>query len=178
MKQIRSLVVANFLWRGRLNRSRFYISIGLLYLFGLLALPLQIVQAVATTQDATALLAVLNWLQAVVGLAAGWFLLGTVMRRLHDRGKSGLWLLLFFGPHAAAVALISRIPLSEQKMILLALILGFVVVAPFLIWGLVEIFCLRGLQEANRYGPDPLATAEGGPQNPDALSHKVAQLFE
>ena len=160
MKRIRSLIVANFCWRGRLNRSSFYISIGLFYLLGLLALPLQVVQSVAAARDATSLLVVLIGLLVVVGVVMAWFMLGAVVRRLHDRGKSGLWLFLFFGPHAAVVALISRIPLSDQKTILLSLILGFVVAAPFLIWGAVEIFCLRGRQDANRYGPDPLATAE------------------
>ena len=136
MKRIRSLIVANFCWRGRLNRSSFYISIGLFYLLGLLALPLQVVQSVAAARDATSLLVVLNGLLVVVGVVMAWFM------------------------HAAVVALISRIPLSDQKTILLSLILGFVVAAPFLIWGAVEIFCLRGRQDANRYGPDPLATAE------------------
>lgn len=180
MKQIRSLIVANFRWRGRLNRSSFYFSLGLFYLFGLLALPLQIIQAVATARDAMSLLAVLNGLLFVTGIAVAWFILGAIVRRLHDRGRSGLWLLVFFGPHAAVVALISRIPLSEQKMILLAIILGFVVAGPFLIWGMVEIFCLCGRQGANRYGPDPLATAEGEQRSSGAgpSNNLVAQPFE
>ncbi|HUH22493.1 hypothetical protein D3C87_1395400 [compost metagenome] len=180
MKKIRSLIVANVRWRGRLNRSSFYTSLGLFYLFGLLALPLQVVQAVATARDATSLLAVLDGVLVIAGVAMAWFMLGAVVRRLHDRGRSGLWLVLFFGPHAAVVTVISRIPLSEQKMILLAIILGFVVAGPFLIWGMVEIFCLRGRQDANRYGPDPLAVAEDeqrssgtGPSN-----NLVAQPFE
>ena len=145
------------------------LAIGLFCLVGLVALPFQIMQAAATGQDATALLAVLNRLLMVAGMAIAWFMLGAVVRRLHDRGKGGLWLCLFFGPHAAAVALISRIPLSEQKVILLTVILGFVVAAPFLIWGMVEIFCLRGRQDANRYGPDPLATAGGEPATSSVL---------
>ncbi|MFC5371644.1 hypothetical protein ACFPIF_03725 [Brevundimonas faecalis] len=44
-------------------------------------------------------------------------------------------------------------------MILLAFMLGSLVSAPFLIWGMVEIFCLRGRQGANRHGPDPFADA-------------------
>lgn len=157
MNQIRSLIVANVLWRGRLNRSSFYLSIGLFYLFGLFGLPFQIVQAVAATRGAASVLVVLNGLMVVVGVAMAWFLLGAVTRRLHDRGKSGLWLFLFFGPHAAVIALISQIPLSEQKLILLAVILGSVVAAPFMLWGVVEIFCLSGRPGVNRYGPDPLA---------------------
>ena len=163
MKNIRNLIAANLLWRGRLKRSGFYDSIGLFCLVGLAALPFQIMQAVAAARNATALLAVLNGLLLAAGMAMAGFMLGAIVRRLHDRGKGSLWLLLFFGPHAVAVALISRIPLSEQKMILLAIILGFVVAAPFLIWGIVEIFCLRGRQHANGYGPDPLEAAGGEP---------------
>ncbi|MFK0300366.1 DUF805 domain-containing protein [Brevundimonas sp. NPDC090276] len=163
MEKIRALIIANFLWRGRLNRSGLYISIGLFYAFGLLALPFQIVLAVATSLEAAWLAVGLNGLLLIFGVAMAWNLLGAVVRRLHDRSKSGLWLLLFFGPHAAVVALVSRIPFSEQKMITLAMILGMVVAAPFLVWGMVEIFCLRGREETNHYGPDPLATMAGEP---------------
>ncbi|WP_312147279.1 DUF805 domain-containing protein [Brevundimonas sp.] len=163
MEKIRALIIANFRWRGRLNRSGLYISIGLFYAFGLLALPLQVMLAVAISLDAAWLAVGLNGLLFIVGAAMAWNLLGAVVRRLHDRGKSGLWLLLFFGPHAAVVALISRIPLSEQKMFTLAMVLGMVVAAPFLVWGMVEIFCLRGREQTNCYGPDPLATKAGEP---------------
>ncbi|MFC5371645.1 DUF805 domain-containing protein [Brevundimonas faecalis] len=100
MKRILGLIVANALWRGRLNRAGFYISLGLFYLFGLLVLPLQIVQTVAAAREATLLLVVSDALLLAVGVAMAWFMLGAVIRRLHDRGKRGLWLFLFFGPHA------------------------------------------------------------------------------
>lgn len=163
MEKLLAMIIANFRWRGRLTRSGLFISIGLFYAFGLLALPFQIVQAAATFRDASWLVVGMNGLLLVVGAAMAWNLLGATVRRLHDRGKSGLWLLLLFGPQAAVVAVMSRIPLSEQKMILLTLILGFAVAAPFLAWGMVEIFCLRGGAGTNRYGSDPLATTTGEP---------------
>lgn len=48
------------------------------------------------------------------------------VKRLHDRGKTGWWILLLLVP-----------------------IVGF-------IWFVVELGCLRGTAGANRYGEDPL----------------------
>jgi uncharacterized membrane protein YhaH (DUF805 family) len=65
------------------------------------------------------------------------------IKRLHDRDKSGWWLLLFYlvpgllSGHGAILSLI-----------------GFALS----IWGIVELGFLRGTVGANKYGPDPLGT--------------------
>jgi uncharacterized membrane protein YhaH (DUF805 family) len=65
------------------------------------------------------------------------------IKRLHDRDKSGWWLLLFYlvpgllSGHGAILSLI-----------------GFALS----IWGILELGFLRGTVGANKYGPDPLDT--------------------
>jgi len=96
----------------------------------------------------------------VVSLISG-FAVG--IKRLHDRDKSGWWILLFY---VAPSVLGSIANTSEQPLA------GFVLgVASFAIsiWGLVELGFLRGTVGPNRYGPDPLqplVTASVAPASP------------
>jgi len=76
------------------------------------------------------------------------------VKRLHDRGKGAIWLLLLWGmtilsSAACVVAMLYRIvPLG----------IAFVLIADvFFWWWLIEIFFLRGTPGDNRFGPDPLA---------------------
>ena len=63
------------------------------------------------------------------------------IKRLHDRDKSGWWLLLFY--------LVPGL-LSGHGTILS--LVGFALS----IWGIVELGFLRGTAGPNKYGPDPL----------------------
>ena len=70
---------------------------------------------------------------AIIGVGyvlAVWIGLATAIKRLHDRGKSGWWLLLM-------------------------VLLSFIVIGS--IWILVELGILEGQQGPNKYGPDPRA---------------------
>jgi uncharacterized membrane protein YhaH (DUF805 family) len=79
------------------------------------------------------------------------FLAATAVKRLHDRNKSGWWIVPFF----IAPILLSKVgdwlgdsyPADYLMLVLIALSL----------WGFVEILCLRGTSGPNRFGPDPLA---------------------
>jgi len=110
----------------------------------------------------------------VIGLGAAclaWFLLSSafVVKRLHDRDKSGWWYLLFYvvpfilyvvgwdkRTDAEMLAQfgignpdeINRIALYGLFFSLAALLLT--------IWGFIELGCLRGTIGPNRYGSDPL----------------------
>jgi uncharacterized membrane protein YhaH (DUF805 family) len=63
------------------------------------------------------------------------------IKRLHDRDKSGWWLLLFYLVPAL---------LSGHGAILSLIGFGLT------IWGIVELGFLRGTMGPNRFGPDPL----------------------
>ncbi|MGB8447906.1 MAG: DUF805 domain-containing protein, partial [Pseudolabrys sp.] len=85
------------------------------------------------------------------------------IKRLHDRNKSGWWLLVFYllpgvidniGMYTAVqlVFHLARIALS--------------------IWALVELGFLRGPSGSNKYGPDPLAPKKVHPGAGKDLRHQ------
>lgn len=77
---------------------------------------------------------------------------GLAVKRLHDRGKSGWWSLLFiFMP-----GLLDRITdrLTEDTALWWVLVL---IGSALSIWGLIELGFRRGTDGDNDYGPDPLA---------------------
>lgn len=79
-------------------------------------------------------------------------------RRLHDRGRSGLWMLAFMlGPYVAPMVLASVLPMSEDPSdTALALVLVGTTL-PFWGWGLIELGLLPGTPGPNRFGEPPLA---------------------
>jgi uncharacterized membrane protein YhaH (DUF805 family) len=89
-----------------------------------------------------------------------WIYLATSVKRLHDRDKSGWWIVPFF----ALPCLYSQFGdrtgdwLGEWAAMLLGLI-AFV----FSVWGFVEMYCLRGSRKTNRFGADPLAPIDTRP---------------
>jgi uncharacterized membrane protein YhaH (DUF805 family) len=80
----------------------------------------------------------------IVGIFVG-------IKRLHDRDKSGWWLLVFYlAP--MVLSWISAI-LSRNGIGIVLALASFAIS----IWALVELGCLRGTVGPNRYGPDPLS---------------------
>ncbi|MDQ0466355.1 uncharacterized membrane protein YhaH (DUF805 family) [Caulobacter ginsengisoli] len=163
MRKLTRLVRQNLSWQGRAPRTTLYLSIGLVYLAGFLTIPLLLLQLAVPSPP-------LVWLVSLILFALGAmvavFFLGALVRRLHDRDRSGWWLLVFFGPHMALASGLSQIPATEQQLMTIVLIVGIFLVAPFLVWGMVEVFLLRGVKGANRYGPDPLRLADSPQPTP------------
>lgn len=104
-------------WQGRLNRGQFWAFI-LLYIGG--AIVLSIVDGILGTGG------ILGILYVLVALYPYFCVL---IRRWHDRDKSGWWSLLILVPFIGAI------------------------------WILVECGCLPGTSGPNRFGADPLAPA-------------------
>ena len=74
------------------------------------------------------------------------------VKRLHDRDRSGWWIVLFyFGP-----AVLQAAQHSAESETLASILLGVGAFAVS-IWALVELGFLRGTRGPNRFGPDPLA---------------------
>jgi uncharacterized membrane protein YhaH (DUF805 family) len=67
------------------------------------------------------------------------------IKRLHDRDKSGWWLLLFY----LVPALLNELSNASFLFSLASFAIS--------IWAFVELGCLRGTVGPNKYGPDPLA---------------------
>jgi uncharacterized membrane protein YhaH (DUF805 family) len=81
--------------------------------------------------------------------------LAVSIRRLHDTGRAGWWVLLGFGPYLIALALMVVGMLTGQFGLLAAG--GLLMFAAF-IGGIVLLvfMCLPGTSGTNQYGPDPL----------------------
>jgi uncharacterized membrane protein YhaH (DUF805 family) len=84
------------------------------------------------------------------------------VKRLHDRNRSGWWIILFvYVPWALSIIQLTLLPKIVQGANLdpaLALTLSGLVVFGIEIWAFVELYCLRGTVGENRFGPDPLGT--------------------
>jgi len=80
-----------------------------------------------------------------------WFLAATTVKRLHDRNKSGWWIVPFFIAPNLLSKLGDRLGDSHPADLLM---LGVAILS---FWGFVEMLCLRGTRGPNRFGPDPPA---------------------
>ena len=141
-----------FTWDGRISRRQYWLAVTLHAQFAaaVLAVYALIVSGMRVPALAVAALAALTVLVSNVF---------TGIKRLHDRDRSGWWLLVFH----AAPALISGaafIPFLLGVFDLLgAIATAFAIVLlafGLLTWGTVELALLRGTAEPNRFGDDPI----------------------
>jgi len=72
-----------------------------------------------------------------------------IARRLHDRDKSGLYVVFFYGLPLLMDAVAWR---AAESVLATAATFASGVIA---LWAFVEIFCLPGTAGPNRFGPDP-----------------------
>ena len=87
-----------------------------------------------------------------------WSYAAVSIKRLHDRNKSGWWIV----PFIVATGLYSHVcnwlgDSDAAPLVGLAMFVAF-------IWGFVEMCCLRGTRGPNRFGPDPLAPQDIRPR--------------
>jgi uncharacterized membrane protein YhaH (DUF805 family) len=86
-----------------------------------------------------------------------WFLAATTIKRLHDRDRSGWWIVAF----EIAPPLLHRLWDGMGHSRLSVLVNAVAVILN--VWGFVELLLLSGAKAPNRFGPDPLAPIETGP---------------
>src|SRR5262249_40775893 len=99
-------------------------------------------------------------LGAVVGIAILISSIAVGIKRLHDRNKSGWFLLIFYlvpGILAAIGVGMALVGLGSDSTgaSLVGMILNLAAAAVG-IWAFVELGCLRGTVGPNQYGPDPV----------------------
>jgi uncharacterized membrane protein YhaH (DUF805 family) len=86
-----------------------------------------------------------------IGLAVVlWVFLATSIKRLHDRDRSGWWLV----PFVAVPYLFDHFSDFFPGGYFMMAAGGIMFV--LMIWGFVELYFLRGTKWTNRFGPDPL----------------------
>jgi uncharacterized membrane protein YhaH (DUF805 family) len=168
-----------FSFQGRINRAKLWlfipIVIGIYIVYFILFSLLFGSSLVAMMKGGPAGLAaggasigaamILTCLLFLVILVAS---IALTVKRLHDRDKSAIWLVVFWllplvlniivlGNRLATSSLggITLQPVNPAMSVMS--LLSFAIS----IWAFVELYCLRGTAGDNRYGPDPLAL----PQN-------------
>jgi uncharacterized membrane protein YhaH (DUF805 family) len=133
-------------YQGRINRAKYWIAvlcfIGIGVALGVLGFILGILGSVGGI-----LLIVISIIVYIAMMIAGVFV---GIKRLHDREKSGWWLLLFMLAPSVLTALGHMIGLG------IVFSLGALAIS---IWAFVELGCLRGTVGSNQYGPDPIPGA-------------------
>jgi uncharacterized membrane protein YhaH (DUF805 family) len=137
-----------FGFQGRINRAKYWLFVLISLIVGILLSALTYVfQTIGLGMIGIIIAVIVDIAFFVAGIAVG-------IKRLHDRDKSGWWLLVFyllpgilFGVGAGLAMTTGRGGIS--------MILSLAAFA-LLIWAFVELACLRGTVGQNRYGPDPL----------------------
>jgi uncharacterized membrane protein YhaH (DUF805 family) len=134
-------------FNGRINRAKFWIVVLCCAVFFLAVIGVTMaVSSSMSTMFTAALIAYIP--MAYVGVV-------NAIKRLHDRNKSGWWVVLFYGsPMALPLVAAVLDGATESSM---ALLLVQLVSLGISIWAIVELGCLRGTIGQNKYGPDPLA---------------------
>ena len=128
---------------GRINRAKFWIAILVFTVINLLNAGM-----VLFTDGGTGVV-ILNGIVTLLVAASG-ILVG--IKRLHDRNKSGWWVLLYW----VAPFVMLSVGFAVGSDTLVVSVLGFLALAIGL-WSLIDLGCLRGTIGQNKYGPDPLA---------------------
>ena len=89
-----------------------------------------------------------------------WVYLATSVKRLHDRDKSGWWIIAFIVLPCLYGQFGDRV--GDWIGLWGALLFGLSAFV-FSVWGFVEMYCLKGSRKTNRFGPDPLAPRDTRP---------------
>jgi uncharacterized membrane protein YhaH (DUF805 family) len=96
--------------------------------------------------------------QAIGTLLFLWVYAATSIKRLHDRHKSGWWMVAFFVVPGLYHQFEDRLGDSYT-----AAFLG-PIVGVLALWGFIAMLCLKGTRGPNRFGPDPLAPVDTRPR--------------
>jgi uncharacterized membrane protein YhaH (DUF805 family) len=138
-----------FSFKGRASRKRYWLlSFGYFLCF---MLGSAVFVTLSITLDLKSNDPILPIIAGVIGafyLVLVWSSSAIAVRRLHDRGKTGYWLLLYYGaPNLTS----HNAGLDPAGLVFLAITLGISV------WALVDLGILRGDAGSNAFGPDPLS---------------------
>jgi uncharacterized membrane protein YhaH (DUF805 family) len=101
---------------------------------------------------------VLAFFHAVGTLIFVWVYLATSIKRLHDRDKAGWWIVPYFVIPGLYAQFQDRLP-DSYLIFPLALAVCFM-----MIWGFIDMYCLRGTRWTNQFGPNPLPKTQNRPR--------------
>ena len=139
---------------GRISRSQYWLK----YIVPVLivAVVLNVLQLIGG--EGFAILTILFQLLIL------WPGIAALIKRIHDRNKSGWLVWVLYGPSLLAlifsIAAFIAIVLGSGDISSLSIISGvlWIIVAAVAVWFFIEFGCMRGTVGANRYGADPVPT--------------------
>ena len=138
-----------FQFDGRVNRAKFWIAV---LIFAAINVVLAILGYV---MDQSVVFQALNSMLGIVILISS---IAVGVKRLHDRNKSGWYLLLFYLVPSILVVIGVLIGAFVEDSTIIATVLALLAFA-LVVWAFIEMGCLRGTIGVNQYGPDPVAPA-------------------
>jgi uncharacterized membrane protein YhaH (DUF805 family) len=139
-----------YAFRGRTNRARFWIvSLTWFLVSGVASMVWIDSGAEAVPFGSNHLLDAAAVAGAVLPLLS---CIAVSVTRLHDRNKSGWWLIVY-GVLPAVIEVVAAASVANAALFV-AMMLAVGVLS---LWAFIELGCLRGSIGANAYGPDPLA---------------------
>jgi len=151
---------------GRISGSQYWLRFFLPYLA--IALTLQIIAVVSGEGSGVAI--AISILLTIFYLVAWWPSIAILVKRIHDRNKSG-WLCLvlyiplilltvlmvaWFATVIVAIAAGKEAAVAAIGGLGVAVIVLGVAVLGICLWFFIEFGCLRGTIGDNRFGPDPV----------------------
>ncbi|WP_411847683.1 DUF805 domain-containing protein [Roseibacillus persicicus] len=114
-------------FRGRFSRSQYWLyTVGSCLLIFIMVLALDSILTEFSVRSSPVISISEDLVSWICGIALIWINLAGLSKRFHDRGKSGLMILVWLIPYIGSL------------------------------WILIECGCLQGISGPNRYGPDPL----------------------
>ena len=116
-----------FSYAGRINRAKFWLGTIILVVIDTIIFSIIGTYASMTDDHESAVFIILAVISVVVLVATFYGSICLGIKRYHDHGKSGVWVLIQFVPAIGAL------------------------------WYFIEAGCLKGQLGQNIYGPDPLA---------------------
>jgi uncharacterized membrane protein YhaH (DUF805 family) len=141
---------AALLWsfRGRINRQPYWLAS--LAIVVVLGVAISLIVGGGIAEGAPAARVGIGLLIPALGIPLIWIGLALGAKRLHDRGKSAWWLVVFYLLPSGLQSVGERL----GDIGLVPVLVGLLVSA----WGLIELGFLRGTAGPNRFGSDPLAS--------------------
>jgi uncharacterized membrane protein YhaH (DUF805 family) len=147
-----------FSFQGRIARTKFLISIILVNIL-LAALELALHKIFSVETDDSLFWLTISILNA--GFAAFiWAALG--VKRLHDRNKSGWWILAIQVIPSLLLYPAIEVAQMDGPLATIGTIVAIISIL-VLLWAWIELVHLRGTHGDNRFGPDPLAPTPSAP---------------
>jgi uncharacterized membrane protein YhaH (DUF805 family) len=150
-----NLAALLFSFEGRINRAKYWLA--LLIWCAATALVFVLFGVAGTAAGIEPTLELMIVLTALVVIPILISSIAVGIKRLHDRDKSGWWLLVFYvAPYGLAFLggmLVAAMRIDDPQSEYLIMLINL----PIYAWALIELGILRGTVGPNRFGEDPIA---------------------